>query len=334
MGGLLLLATAACGSAPPRQVIAIPPIAASAAGMLAPSVPIMAGDVLYVDFPYRTEASRSLLVRNDGYVTVPMGGAMMVAGLTIGEVQTALREYYAEAGYNPLEQEGTQTDYVLGVGDEVEILFRHEPELNAVETVRPDGRISLALVNSVVAEGKRPEELARELIQAYGESLRHPELVVVVRSYRSERTFEAGAAARTGLRDLDGAVVSLESAAPRHVYVAGEVRQPGFVPYQPHLTALQALATVGGTDRRGRLDHVLVLRRLAADSATATYLDLESDVAAASTNDMVLQPFDVVIVPRTGVARVADFMDQYLYQLLPATRNVNFTYFLGGATIN
>ena len=47
----------------------------------------------------------------------------------------------------------------------------------------------------------------------------------------------------------------------------------------------------------------------------------------AALNDLPLRPFDIVIVPKTLIATVNQFLDQYLYQLVPATRNVNFSFF-------
>jgi hypothetical protein len=72
---------------------------------------------------------------------------------------------------------------------------------------------------------------------------------------------------------------------------------------------------------------VLVLRKTGVPHPMAIFLDLGSDARGESANDFPLRPYDIVIVPMTGIGQVDQFLDQYLYQLIPATKNSNFTFF-------
>ena len=72
-------------------------------------------------------------------------------------------------------------DYRIQAGDQVDVRFPLNPELNVLSVVRPDGRISLKLVGEVQAEGHTPAELAQELKKTYSTELRDPEIAVIVR---------------------------------------------------------------------------------------------------------------------------------------------------------
>lgn len=318
--------TACGGGVVSRQTLALPPLTVSPADLEAAAQRLTAGDVVTVSYPYRPEFSRDLVVRPDGRITLPYVGALTAGGRTPEELRLAIQQAYARRAYAPSAQ-AADRHYLINVGDVLELRFREASELNTTVKVRPDGRISLALVKSVMAEGLTPEQLEAELIKRYRGELTNPDLVVVVQEFTSDRVYVNGRLERPGIKDLDEADVSIKSFVPRQVYVAGEVSRPGLVPYQPGLSALQAIAAAGGVPRTAKMDNVLVLRRAATDSGTAIFVNLAADMKARATNDVLLRPFDVIIVPKTGIARASDFLDQYLYQLLPITRNANFSFF-------
>jgi polysaccharide export outer membrane protein len=315
------------GSGLTRRTYALAP--APLDSLSAPPAPrpfsLAAGDMLAIQFPFRPELSQELLVRSDGVVTLPLVGPVPAAGRTPEEVEADARRLYARHAYNPQRAAANARQYRIEVDDELSVKFRHAPELNATVRVRPDGRISLAMVKSVVAEGLTPEDLEAALTSRYAQFLERPELVVILDKAATVRTASLGGGANM-LRDVDSASISLRSMAPRQVFVAGEVRAAGFVTHQTSLTVLQAIVAAGGPLRTAKLDNVAVLRKGGA-TPTVTFVNLADDVRGGTLNDFALEPFDIVIVPKTRIARVNDFLDQYLYQLVPASRNVNFTYF-------
>jgi polysaccharide export outer membrane protein len=309
-----------------REIRSLPPLTVLPGDLEASAQRLTAGDVVTVTYPYRPDFSRDLVVRPDGRITLPYIGAIEAGGRTPEQLRLEIQRAYARRAYAPTDQSADR-HYLINVGDELEIRFREAKELNTTVRVRPDGRISLALVKSVMAEGLTPEQLEADLIKRYRGELSNPDLVVVVKEFTSDRVYVNGQLMRPGIKDLDEADVGVKSFVARQVYVAGEVLRPGLVPYQPGLSALQAIATAGGTPRSAKMNNVLVLRRTTADSGRAIFVNLADDIKARSTNDVLLQPFDVIVVPKTGVTRVSDFLDQYLYQLLPITRNSNFSFF-------
>lgn len=292
---------------------------------------LSAGDVLSIHFPYRPAEDRDVVVRPDGRITVPFIGALQVAGRSIESIEAEMTTRLDSLRYDPRRDAG-RGRYLLNVGDIIEVRVKDAPQLDATVPVRPDGRISLPLIKSVLAEGLAPEDLEVLLLSAFRKELKVTDLVVIVKEYQSERTYVNGRLDRGGIKDVDGATISVKSFVPRQVYIAGEVRVPGFVTYQSGLSSLQAIVSAGGPLRSGKLDDVLVLRRSRDGQVVVESVSLGGVASGGEGTDLLLEPFDIVIVPKKGIAKVTDALDQYLYQLIPATRNVNFTYFydIGG----
>lgn len=284
------------------------------------------GDVIAVTFPRRPDFDREATVLTDGQIVLPLAGTVRAAGRTPEELQAELRRLYAPFTYDPSVRPGTRR-YLISVEDVLDIRFRDAPQLNQTVHVRPDGRISLPLVKSVTAEGKTPEDLETELIDLYAAHLVSPDLVVMVQRYAGQLVSVDGKLVPTGIKGIDDAAVLVRSYSPRQVYVTGEVRNPGFVTYRPPLTAMQAIVTAGGLLNSAASKRIILLRKVGEEPPVATFLDLNADLKGQESNDVPLRPFDMIVVPKTRIATINQFLDQYLYQLLPATRNVNFTFF-------
>jgi protein involved in polysaccharide export with SLBB domain len=183
---------------------------------------------------------------------------------------------------------GSQPEYRIGVGDELEIKFLHNPEMNERVPVRPDGRISMPLAKQVVAAGLTPGELENLLYQRYAPELKKPDVTVMVRGFYAQK-----------------------------IWVDGEVSRPGLVPMMGSMSVLQAIANAGGFRETARLSEVLVIRRT-QEKPLVTILDLE---AARNNTDMsqdiYLMPSDIVFVPRSKIANLNLWVDQYIRRLIP-----------------
>ena len=176
------------------------------------------------------------------------------------------------------------TPYRIQVGDVLDVRLMLNPELNEEVAVRPDGRISTTVVPDELAYNRTVPELAAALRQDYAKDLRNPRLSVVVKSF-----------------------------APTRIYVGGEVNNPGeMINIGPTLTLSQAIARAGGHKVRGDSDAVFIIRRGPND--VPQYFSVRySDVIKGrdATADVRLAPFDVVYVPKTGIAEVFDWVNQY-----------------------
>jgi protein involved in polysaccharide export with SLBB domain len=182
----------------------------------------------------------------------------------------------------------------LNPGDILDIRFFYNPELNTVQTVRPDGRIALQLVGEKIAQGKTPEELRQELLQSYEEFVTQIDVTVIVQEF-----------------------------GHRLVYVGGQVQTPGPVPMPGPMTALEAVLLAGGVNLdSGKYKTVLVIRR-SEDGWLGHKIDLKDVFKKNVARPYFLQPLDIVYVPERNIAKVNRWIDQHIGQILP---QVGFSY--------
>ncbi len=175
-------------------------------------------------------------------------------------------------------------------GDEIEVKFFYTPELNISQTVRPDGKISLELIREVKAQGKTPAELRDELMRLYDPHLKAPEIAVVARSFYNQR-----------------------------VFVGGQVLRPGEVEMPGPITALEAIMEVGGFDLRAAERKDVIVIRYTRDRRYAYKLDLKKATAGKETEPFYLRPKDIVYVPRTTIAKINQWVDQHINNIIPDT---------------
>jgi polysaccharide export outer membrane protein len=184
-------------------------------------------------------------------------------------------------------------------GDEVEITVFSAPELSRSARIGPDGRLALPLIGAVRAADLTAEELHDILVAAYASHLRMPELSVTPRTYAS-----------------------------RQVFVGGEVARPGIYEMPANIDAFQAVALAGGFLPSAHRRDVVVLSR-AGGETTVTQVDLSMRaVRNGLPGAAPLQRYDVVYVPRSRIAQVNLFMQQYVRDALPV--QFSFYYDLQG----
>lgn len=190
----------------------------------------------------------------------------------------------------------TTSGYIIEPGDGLDVRFFYNPELNEEVTVRPDGAISLPLVGEVRAAGRTPTQLEQSLRDAYSRELRQAAITVMVKGFAGQR-----------------------------VYVDGEVGTPQMVNIAGNLSAMQAVASAGGFKDSARKGEVLVIRRSGTPQPVVIPLDLDAAIAGTDTGqDIQLQPYDIVYVPKTAVAEVNQFIDQYFRQNIPIPFGVGY----------
>ena len=177
--------------------------------------------------------------------------------------------------------------YTIAPGDELDIKFFYNPELNETITVRPDGMISLQLIDEIQAAGLKPTELDKQLTNLYSRELRKPVLTVIVRSFTRQR-----------------------------IYVGGEVAAPGLIELPAGMTALQAIFQSGGFRETADPAETLVIRKGENNEPIPLRVDLDALMAADGGNDFQLQPDDIVYVPKSAIANANKFIDEYIGGLL------------------
>jgi len=183
----------------------------------------------------------------------------------------------------------TPTPYRVQVNDILEFLFFKNGELNQTRTVGPDGAVSLQLIGSVQVVGRTVEDITEEVTKRYAKELVQPQVTVAVKEY-------------SGLK----------------IYVGGEVNQPGMQVYRGGLTALQAVVAAGGFKTTASLSSVVLIHKGPQGEPVAALVDLSRVLKHAELErDVALAPADIVFVPRSGIANVNLFVEQYFKNNLP-----------------
>jgi polysaccharide export outer membrane protein len=134
----------------------------------------------------------------------------------------------------------------------------------------------------------------------------------------------SGRKADTVLQPSDVVYVNKSSI---QVYIGGEVVHPGMVPLHSDMTMLAAVFQAGGFKPTAKTDAVVLLRDSGKGTPIATKIKL-NDVFLASAST-TLKPFDVIFVPKSKIAKVDQWMEQYIKQVSPAILSVGFSYLFG-----
>ncbi len=190
-------------------------------------------------------------------------------------------------------------EYIISPGDDIEIRFHYNPELNEKVVVRPDGRIAMSLIGEINVAGSTPNQLARELEEKYKNEVNMPKVLVQIRSF-----------------------------APRKVFVGGEVMRPG--PLQLQLngkqTVLGALLEAGGLLRTADRKQLTLIRRTPEGPVVKTIaLRADKGIAPEAAN-FIIEPYDLIVVNRSGIAKANQVVDQYIRSMSPALLSAGFSY--------
>ena len=196
-----------------------------------------------------------------------------------------------------LPWEPTVADYRLRPGDQIEVRLTYNPELSDRVEIGPDGRFAMALIGRVQAEGKTTDELAQELAERFGKELRNPDVAVVGRAYVSQR-----------------------------VLIGGEVDKPGIQDLPGRIGVLEGIMLAGGFRDTAELSQVALIRRTPDHKPMLRIVDVKSILTGAPDGeDVPLQAFDVIYVPRSSIAELDLWIEQYITKVLPFNRAFSYT---------
>jgi polysaccharide export outer membrane protein len=158
--------------------------------------------------------------------------------------------------------------YVIGPDDRLTITFWKDKDLSADVVVRPDGRISLPLLNDVEAAGLTPEQLRLRVLEVASRFVEDPSPSVHVREIHS-----------------------------RHVYITGNVEKPGAYPLNTPMTVVQLIASAGGLKEFVAGKDIVILRREAGRDARFAFDYQAVRKGRKLQQNIEMRPGDTVIVP-------------------------------------
>jgi len=167
-----------------------------------------------------------------------------------------------EAHLNP-----PPVDYIIGADDTLRISVWKEPEVSVMLPVRPDGKISMPLLDDVQAAGMTPMALAASIREKLKKYIADPRVTVVVTAMNSQR-----------------------------IYVLGEVQHTGPMALLPNMTMLQALSSAGFT-QFANLKAIYLLRMQDGQQVKVHFNYKEALKGRDPGQNVVLRPGDTIVVP-------------------------------------
>jgi len=159
-------------------------------------------------------------------------------------------------------------NYVIGTDDLLGIVYWRDKEMTTDARVRPDGRISLPLINEVMAAGLTPEELQKKITEESTKFMEDASITIVVREINSLR-----------------------------VFITGEVNKPGPYPITSATTVMQLISLAGGLREYANSKNIMIMRK-EGDKQTSVKFNYKEVANGKNLKQNIdLKPGDTVVVP-------------------------------------
>jgi len=165
------------------------------------------------------------------------------------------------------------SEYLIGPGDKLQVFVWQNPELSVSVPVRPDGRISLPLLQDVVAIQKTPAELADDIKKGLSSYIRDPVVTVIVTDFVGPYS--------------------------QQVRVIGEAAEPKAIPYRVSMSVLDVMIAVGGLTQFAAGNRAIIMRKV---DGTEREIHVKLDDLLKSGDlsaNVPVMPGDVLIVPQS-----------------------------------
>lgn len=170
--------------------------------------------------------------------------------------------------------------YTILPGDVLDLHYRYTPSFDQTVTVQPDGYVNLNVVGNIRVADLTVDAARETILKIATQQLNEPELTISLKEFHHP-----------------------------YVVVAGEVAKPGKIDLQEGATALQAILLAGGFGENAKSGQVIVYRKVNTTIAEVHLLKLSSLTRTADLeHDLLLQPGDMIMVPRDKVSRISRFI--------------------------
>jgi polysaccharide biosynthesis/export protein len=191
-----------------------------------------------------------------------------IAIALLAVVAPVLAQEKADAGGGTQKTGAADPNYVIGGQDMLDISVWKEPELTRVVPVRPDGKISLPLLNDVQATGLTPLQLAAQITEGLKKFVTNPQVTVIVTQINSQR-----------------------------IYILGEVNRAGAYPLLPNMTILQGLSSAGGFTQFAKQSKIYMFRTENGKQVKYPFNYKDVINGKQPEQNVMLKAGDTVVVP-------------------------------------
>ncbi len=255
-------------------------------------------DEVSIEFFYQPQMNRTVKVRPDGKVTVPIHGDIHAAGLKPAELADNIAREFSDIFSDP-EVTVTVNKYTSKI-DDLKKAITNAPRGQAKTfPVSPDGYVYLPLLDGVKASGKTVDVLETELNAEYGKQFNNLEISLLIESITANRAF-----------------------------IFGEVQRPGPLEMPKPMTVLQAVAMAGGPLATGAMSRVKVLTWNERNEPVLRTVNLQNVLHDMKVEeDFIVPNNSIIYVPMTKIAKLDQYVDQYIKKLfLYNGANLGFSY--------
>ena len=198
---------------------------------------------------------------------------------------------------DPQTFENITSHYYLQPGDVIIITFFQNPELNESVPVRPDGRISLQLLDEVEVVGLTPPQVQELLNEKYAPYLQNPMATVSIKSFGGQK-----------------------------VYVGGQVNSPGIITIGGRTTVAQTIFDAGGVRSDANIADILIISRGVDSKAFPRKVNLKKALKGKLPEEEILiRPYDIIYVPKSGIVKASEFIG-HVYNFIPPNVWFGFSY--------
>lgn len=182
----------------------------------------------------------------------------------------------------------------ISSGDAMYVQFLYQPELNTRAVVDLDGTVFLPLMGNLKVAGRTPQDVHAQMMAFYKKELRSPDIVISIERPDSM------------------------------IFVAGEIRSGGPMPFRTNMTVAQILAAAAPDMVNGDVSQTVLVRKDVNDPERYISYLVNADFSTGNARNIYVSPGDIVVVPRKGIVLAGDFVRQYIEDLIPAQLGVNY----------
>jgi polysaccharide export outer membrane protein len=179
----------------------------------------------------------------------------------------------AATGAAPTVSSDDTAAYIIGPGDVLEVFVWQNPDLTVTVPVRPDGRISVPLLQDVEAAQKTAPQLAQDIKSRLSEFIQKPEVTVIVTEFVGPYS--------------------------EQVRVVGEAAKPQAIPYRARMSVLDVMIAAGGLTQFAAGDRAIIVRRV-GDHTEQLPVHLDSLLKDGEISENVeMKPGDILVIPQS-----------------------------------
>lgn len=258
-------------------------------------------DRITVAFPFQPQFSSSVLVRNDGKISLPLVGDVPSYGKSTAELAADLNKRYGKYIVNP-QINVTLEEFNVKIEELKRTITTAPRGQSKIAPVAPDGRISLPVIGNMQASGFSVRKLEEVVNAEYHKVAPNIKVTCILETIRNSR-----------------------------VYVFGEVNTPGAVDMQGRFDLPTVLALAGGHRPSANIAQIVVIRHEGLTRPMLFTVDVGKVLKGGEVYaDLALKPGDVVFVPKTWLDNVNDYIAKIftrgIYAVAPVTGSFSMTY--------